>query len=163
MDRRKAVVALLITAIVVVMGGVVLSAYSTSSQAVNNGGMQVWLGGNGFVGCVNGRMAVEKPRGWMYGRGVVIDVSQEYREKVINIIQNDPDVKNLLDNGYSVKCIKPVIKTAVKGDGTLVTKATTAIVTLWKNTTARATVWVDLEQGKVTKIAILTLTVIEKS
>ena len=42
-------------------------------------------------------------------------------------------------------------------------KATNAILMLSKDTTGRATVWVSIEQAKVTRIEILTRTVIEKS
>jgi hypothetical protein len=41
-------------------------------------------------------------------------------------------------------------------------KATNAIVTLAMNTTGRALVWVNVEQAKVTRIEIVTMTVIEK-
>jgi len=81
---------------------------------------------------------------------------------VINIAKNDTDVQNLLADGYNVTGVRPIIKTIVEGDGSVVTKATSAIVMLEKDTTGHASVWVDLEQGKVTKIVILTRTVIEK-
>ncbi|MEM3553722.1 MAG: hypothetical protein QXU45_08690 [Candidatus Bathyarchaeia archaeon] len=157
---------------VAVIGGMVLNAYSANAcQPVNSGKMQGWFSWNGFgfAGWANGDITAEKPitpRGWMRGLGCFncefIEVSEEYKENVINIVKNDTDVQNLLNDGYNITGVKPIIKTAVEGDGTVVTKAITAIVTLVKDTTGRAMVWVDLEQGKVTKIAILTLTIIEK-
>jgi len=91
-----------------------------------------------------------------------IEVSEEFKENVINIAKKDSDVQSLLNQGYNVTAVKPIIKTVVEGDGTVVTKATSAILILQKNTTGLAIVWVDLEQGKVTRIEILTRTVIEK-
>jgi hypothetical protein len=100
----------------------------------------------------------------MRGQGCYgsIEVSEEFKENVINIAKSDTDVQNLLNQGYNVTAVKPIIKTIVEGDGTVVTKATSAILMLEKDTTGRAFVWVDLEQGKVTRIEILTITVIEK-
>jgi hypothetical protein len=171
-DKKKALILLSAVVVAAVVGGMVLNAYSAAAKActtVNNGDMQGWLGwkGLGFMGWTSSNITVEKPamhRGWMRGRGYCgsIEVSEEYKENVINIAKNDTDVQNLLNEGYNITCVKPIIKTVVEGDGTVVTKATTAIVTLEKDTTGRAMVWVDLEQGKVTKIAILTLTIIEK-
>jgi len=100
----------------------------------------------------------------MRGQGCYgsIEVSEEFKENVINIAKSDTDVQNLLNQGYNVTAVKPIIKTIVEGDGAVVTKATSAILMLEKDTTGRACVWVDLEQGKVTRIEILTITVIEK-
>jgi hypothetical protein len=41
-------------------------------------------------------------------------------------------------------------------------KATSAIVMLEKGTTGHASVWVNVDEAKVTRIVILTRTVIEK-
>jgi hypothetical protein len=60
----------------------------------------------------------------------------------------------------------PIIKTVIDADGTLVTKATIAVVMLQKDTESAAgvaSVLVDLENSKVTQIVILTRTVIDKS
>jgi len=171
-DKKKALVLLLTVVVAAAIGSMVLNSYSAAANActtVNNGDMQGWLGwkGLGFMGWTSSNITVEKPvmhRGWMRGRGYCgfIEVSEEYKENGINIAKNDTDVQNLLNEGYNITGVKPIIKTVVEGDGIVVTKATTAIVTLEKDTTRRAMVWVDLEQGKVTKIAILTLTIIEK-
>jgi hypothetical protein len=72
-------------------------------------------------------------------------------------------VQQLLTDGYNITNVRPIISTTVQADGTVTTKATTATVTLIKDTTGRATVWVDIEQAKVTRIEIVTRTVIEKS
>jgi len=98
--------------------------------------------------------------GWGFGGSIT--VSEEYKDNVISIAQNDSDVQNLLADGYNITKVRPIITTTVEGDGTVTTKATTAIVTLEKDTTGRAFVTVSVEEGKVTQIVILTRTVIEK-
>lgn len=97
------------------------------------------------------------------GRGEFITVSQEFKDNVINITESDSDVQNLLTQGYNVTGVMPMISTTVEGNGTVTMKATSAVVTLSLNTTGRAIVWVDLEQAKVTRIEILSITVIDKS
>jgi hypothetical protein len=114
----------------------------------------------GYGGCPSGGHGFGR-RGFGWGGGS-ITVSQEYKDNVINIVQNDSDVQNLLADGYNITDVRPIINTIVEADGTVTMKATSAVVMLEKGTTSRASVWVDLEQGKVTKIVILTRTVIEK-
>lgn len=96
------------------------------------------------------------------GFGPNISVSEEFKENVINIAENDPDVQDLLDAGYENMCVRPIIEATVQGNGDVTIKATGAIVTLRRND-GRALVQVDLEAGKVTKIVIVEWTVIEKS
>jgi hypothetical protein len=100
----------------------------------------------------------------MRGQGCYgsIEVSEEFKENVINIAKSDTDVQNLLNQGYNITCVRPIIKTIVEGNGTVITKATSAILMLQKDTTGRAVVTVDVENAKVTEIVILTKTVIQK-
>ena len=91
-----------------------------------------------------------------------IEVSDEFKEKVTTIAENDTDVQSLIANGYNVTSVHPIIKTVVDADGNVVTKATSAIVMLQKDTPGFATVTVSIEEAKVTQIVILTRTVIEK-
>jgi hypothetical protein len=91
-----------------------------------------------------------------------IQVSSEFEQNVTNIAKNDTDVQNLIADGYNVTSVKPIITTVIDANGNVVTKATSATLTLQKDTTGYATVWVDLEQAKVTRIVIQTRTVIEK-
>jgi len=97
------------------------------------------------------------------GRGMPITVSEEYKANVLNITESDSDVQALITEGYNVTGVRPIISTTVGADGTVTMKATTAIVSLEKNTTGRALVWVDVDQAKVTRIEIMTITVIEKA
>ena len=101
----------------------------------------------------------------MRGRGGCpgfIEVSQEYENNVLNIVRNDTDVQALLNDGYNITQVRPIIKTIVEADGTVITKATSAVVMLVKDTSSHAVVTVDLDQAKVTEIVISTKTVIEK-
>ena len=90
-----------------------------------------------------------------------IQVSSDFTQNVTNIAKNDSDVQNLLNQGYNITSVRPVISTVVDGNGNVVTKASTADVIL-QSTTGRAFVVVDLDQAKVTKIVTLTATEIDK-
>jgi len=105
--------------------------------------------------------------GWLrqrFGRSGNIQVSDEYKTKAITIATSDVDVKALLDTGYSVVGVKPIIQSSLEANGVVTSKATYAIVTL-KNAEAKSgvAVWVDMTAGRVTKIVTLTATVIDKS
>jgi len=143
--------------ILAILSGIVAMVYAngvangTSTESgimLNYGGCPG--GGHGF-----GRRVF----GWGGGS---ITVSQEYKDKVISIAQNDSDVQNLLADGYNITDVRPIVNTVVEADGTVTMKATTAVVVLEKDTTGRAFVTVNVEEGKVTRIEILTRTVIEK-
>jgi hypothetical protein len=126
------------------------NAAPTSDQSFR--GMGPIFGGRGFGG----------GRGGGCGGGT-ITVSQEFRDNVINIAENDSDVQTLITDGYNVTNVRPIITTTVAADGTVTMKATSAIVMLEQGTTGRAAVWVDVEQAKVTRIEIVSMTVIDKT
>lgn len=157
-DRSKGLILLSVVAVAAVMSGIVLTTY-----AANNGEES----GNGFSEWINGRM-MPGTCGWSHGglRGPggyrFVEVSEEFEENVINIAKSDSDVQDLLDDGYNITGVRPIIKAVVEADGDVVTKATSAVVMLEKDTTSHASVWVDVKEGTVTKIEILTRTVIEK-
>jgi len=163
-DKRKALVLLSVVVAAAIIGGIVLNAYSTANAQTTINGEKYW---NCGVGWATGDMSAEM-RGWsrggMRGRGCCgfIEVSEEFKENVINIAENDTDVQNLLNEGYNITEVRPIIKTIVEGDGSVVMKATSAIVMLEKDTTSHAIVKVDVENAKVTEMVILTKTVIEK-
>ena len=116
-----------------------------------------------YGGCPCGRQGFGRQGfGWGFGN---ITVTQAYKDNVISIVKNDSDVQNLLTNGYNITSIRPIISTIIEADGTLTMKAPTAIVVLEKDTanaTGRALVTVNVEGAKVTRIEILSRTVIEK-
>ncbi|MDH5691323.1 MAG: hypothetical protein OEY81_07855 [Candidatus Bathyarchaeota archaeon] len=157
LERKVKLLLLSTVLILAILSGIVVMVYAngvangTSTESgimLNYGGCSG--GGHGF-----GR------RGFGWGGGS-ITVSQEYKDTVINIAKNDSDVQNLLADGYNITDVRPIINTIVEADGTVTMKATTAIVMLSQNTTGRAFVTVNVEEGKVTEIVILTRTVIEK-
>jgi hypothetical protein len=127
---------------------------------------------NGFNGFANGPMMMgAEPRLGMGHRGMgrgfggfgpgAIQISSDFTANVTNIAKNDVDVQNLLNQGYNITVIRPVISTTVDGNGNVVTKASSADVMLI-GTNGRAFVVVDLTQAKVTKIVTLTVTEIDK-
>ena len=79
-----------------------------------------------------------------------------------NIAENDTDVQNLIADGYNATSVRPIIKTVVDTEGNVVTKATSAVLILQKDTTGHASVMVSIEEAKVTQIVIQTRTVIDK-
>ena len=92
-----------------------------------------------------------------------MEVNEEFKDNVIEIAESDEDVQGLLDDEYEIMGVKPIIRARVEADGKVVEGATSATVMLKKEGTGLASVWVDLEEGKVTRIVSLTRTVIEKS
>ena len=91
-----------------------------------------------------------------------IEVSDEFKQTVTSIAENDSDVQNLITEGYNVTSLRPILKTVIDAEGNVVTKATSAILTMQKDTTGFATVMVNIEGAKVTQIVIVTRTVIDK-
>lgn len=91
-----------------------------------------------------------------------VEVSSEYTEAVMRILRNDPDVAKLLQEGYNVTWIRPIITAVVSGTGDVELRATQALVLL-RSSNATAQVLVDVSQGKVLKVTIVTRTVIVKS
>lgn len=147
------------------MGGIVLTTYAADTEEESTN--QLTTACPHCPECMNWRMRPGTsgwPRGRLRGRGGYgfVEVSEEFEENVVSIAENDEDVQELLDDGYNITGVRPIIKTVVEADGSVVTKATDAIVMLEKDETSHASVWVDVEEAKVTKIVILTRTVIEK-
>jgi|GEM_PF-3025678 len=157
MDKTKAVVFLAVVAVAAVIGWAALNAYSTlatvnvttKTDVVNS-----WP--TARIAHINAR------KGIPISVNKAIEVSEEFKQKVINIAKSDADVQKLLNEGYNIVAVRPVIKTMVMGDGTVVTKATGATLLLKKDTTGLAFARVDVENAKLTKIVIITRTVIEK-
>jgi hypothetical protein len=90
-----------------------------------------------------------------------IQVSSEFIANVTSIANADTDIQNLLNQGYNITSIRPVISTTIDGNGNVVTKASSADLTLL-GTNGRAFAVVDIEQAKVSRIVTLTITEINK-
>ena len=161
-NKRSKVLALLsVLAVAVIMSGILLTTQAANSTGTSDERT------NGSSGLIYGSMGPGRcgwSRGGLGGWGPYghIQVSTEFQDKVISIAENDTDVQALLNDGYNVTGVRPIITATVNANGSVTMQATTAVVTLEKNTTGRASVLVDLEQGKVTQIVISTRTVIDK-
>lgn len=85
-----------------------------------------------------------------YARGL-IEVSDEFKDHVVSVAGSDADVESFLGEGYNVTAVVPTVKAVVQGDGTVVLKATGAVLVLKKGTSC-VIVYVDLQQNQVTQI-----------
>ena len=138
---------------------------SASISAIDNATFPSWdigmmMGDRGFGGGIAGPGG----RGDAFGGPVRnIEVSSAYNQTVRNILGNDTDVQKLVSQGYNVTTIDPILSSTISADGTLTTKASTAIVTMQNGASGFATISVDITNAKVTQIIIITRTVIDKS
>jgi len=82
-----------------------------------------------------------------------IQVSTEFQNHVISIASNDKDVQTLLNDGYNVTGVSPIINYTVNANGDVTMKAANAIVILRKGIRGSVFVWVNVEGEKVTRIA----------
>jgi hypothetical protein len=132
-------------------------AANTATQQANEIVLPSWNGN-----CMDfGRRGMQFGMGGFGGFGPV-EVSEEFKQTVTNIAENDTDVQNLIADGYNVTSVRQIIKTVVDAEGNVVTKATSAVLILQKDTTGHASVMVNIEEAKVTQIVILTRPVIDK-
>ncbi|MEM2129898.1 MAG: hypothetical protein QXZ70_04790 [Candidatus Bathyarchaeia archaeon] len=159
MNRKEALILLLVVALVAVASSAVLTTYASENEGGGFNVLARWFNGRIMPGAF-GRPGGYRCRAGPYG---FIEVSAEFNQTVISIVEGDSDVQKLLAEGYTISSIRPIIKSVVAADGTVVTKASSAVVMLQKNSTGRAEVYVDVTNGKVTRIVIFTITVIEKS
>jgi len=164
-ERKTKTLVISIALALAVLSGIALMAYANANGGTDDTNTTTNGTWYHFDQYYNNTRPCFGRRGFGGGRGGFgpITVSEEYKENVLNITESDTDMQALLTDGYNITGVRPIISTTVEADGTVTMKATTAIVSLQKDTTSRALVWVDVEQAKVTRIEILTITVIEKS
>jgi hypothetical protein len=163
-NKRDVLIIASLSTLALILGSAFLIAYSSATASSP---LSMWSGQRSFKGWYEGGLATGvsgRLRGGFSWRGCCgpVEVSEEFKEKVISIAKADEDVQNLLNSGYNVTAVRPVIKTVVEGDGSVVMRATGAVITLVKDKMSRATVKVDLENARVTEVTVLTRTVIEK-
>lgn len=161
LERKVKLLMLSTVLILAVLSGVAVMVYANGVTNGTSTGTESNIMFD-YGGCHGEHGFGRRGFGWEGGN---INISQEYKDNVISIAENDSDVQNLLAEGYNITRIKPIISTVIEADGTVTMKATTAIVVLEKDTTnasGRAFVTVNVEEAKVTRIEILTRTVIEK-
>jgi hypothetical protein len=182
MDKKTKALALLSVVIVAVVAASLVLAMQSTVKADSNNAVASdaestlsSINATNISGFFNNEyMGFGGPRGMGMGREFggfggpegsggfgSIQVSSDFTQNVTNIAKSDSDVQNLLNQGYNITSVRPVISTVVDGNGNVVTKASTADVIL-QSTTGRAFVVVDLDQAKVTKIVTLTVTEIDK-
>jgi hypothetical protein len=154
-EKRKALVLLSVIAIAAVMGAIVMTVYSTEDEESDNGCMQR------FDRRMRGEIKNWRMRNRERGSHRFIEVSDEFKENVIDIAEGDEDVQDLLDDGYNITFVRPIIKVVVEGDGSVEARATEAIIRLEKDESSHAVAWVDLDETSVTKIVMLTRTVVK--
>jgi hypothetical protein len=133
------------------------AADTAATQETNENVLPSWNDDN--AGCGIRGMKFERHA---FGGFGPIEVSEEFKQTVTTIAENDTDVQGLITDGYNATAIRPIIKTVIDAEGNVVTKATSAILILQRDTTGYASVMVNLEEAKVTQIVILTRTVIDK-
>jgi hypothetical protein len=85
-----------------------------------------------------------------------IQISPAFTANVTSILNSSADVQALVNQGWNVTSIRPIITRTLDGNGNVVTQATTANVIL-QGTNGRALVVVNLTTGKVTKIVTTTI------
>ena len=160
-NRNKILVLLGIVTVAAVFGGLALTTYAAENGDENDYGFPAWMR----------RQMIQEPcaPGWgregsmWQGRHRFFEVSEEFEQNAIGIAEGDEDVQGLLADGYSIAGVRPILRARVEGNGDVETTADEAVVMLEKDTTDKAVVHVDLTGARVTKIVILTRTVIDKS
>jgi len=160
----------LLTACAAIFGGLAMTAFAAETETTDTSttdaadaesqteNLQSW----GMAEMMMGDQGFRRGHGGSGGM-CNIEVSSEYTATVNAILDSDTDVQNLIAEGYNVTSIKPVIKNVIEADGTLATKATTAMVTLQNGTAGYATASVNITDAQVTQIVIVTRTVIDKT
>jgi len=99
---------------------------------------------------------------WRWGSSSrLIQVSSEYNQTVMDILKSNGEVLRLLEQGYSVVSIRPIIRAYVEGDGTVVFKAQQALVVL-SNGSATVTYLVDIGSRTVTHIATINISALKE-
>ena len=118
-------VLLTVVAFSVIIGGIVWTAQAadaasnslTDASTVNPNGFPIeFKYGNNSTMAFGDR----ESRGWPgYGGGggcySQIQVSEEFKQNVVNIAENDTDVQNLLAQGYNSTSVRPLISSVVEG------------------------------------------------
>ncbi len=153
-DKRSAVILFSVVAVAALLSGVALTVYAADNEE-EAPVMPVF---REWRRAVRGR--------WGLGGGCVgrLEVSDDYEANVMAIAESDADVQELLASGYSIVGVRPIVTSIVDADGDVVTRASSAIVLLAKeDATGHAWARVDLDAGKVTKIVIVSRTVIDKT
>jgi hypothetical protein len=121
-----------------------------SSQCANEARNFTWAFRYSWRRAVGG----ELPRGL---NRFSVELSDEFKNRVLEIAGNDNDVQSLLSSGYEVKDIRPIhVKLTVQGDGQVAMYVDKVLLVLAKGDHNRAFVDIDFEAGKVVRIVNVT-------
>lgn len=150
MDLKKTVVLAIMVVVVVAVGaGYIISAYAQESN--NNATTNTQSASPGMLWTPFKHKEFEKRfRGGL--RVPAVEVSPEYNSTVMGLLESNSETSQLLEQGFNVKAINPLIKAYVGADGEVTLKATQAIVVL-TNGTAVYTYLVDISNNTVTLIS----------
>jgi len=161
MNTRTVVIAV---AVALVVAAVISAVYVYAYRDFENVVAQTFQNGAQPSPC-----NTTKPR-WMlewrvkgFGRGVPlrafsVEVSDEFKAKILSILQSNDNTSSLLQQGYNVTRIIPVkFSFVIGGDGTVTIKVTQVVVELVKDSN-RAAVWIDVATGNILKIVTVTVT-----
>lgn len=80
------------------------------------------------------------------------ELSEEFKNKVLKILEANETTKNLLDQGYNIVAIRPTVKLVVQGDGSIVLKVAEVRVDLYKKGEGIVHVIIDYYNSKVVNI-----------
>jgi len=161
MNTRTIVVAVAVT---LAVAAVISAVYAYAYRGIENVVAQSFQNGAQPSPCnmTKHRWMLEwRVRG--FGKGVPfrvfsVEVSDEFREKVLSILRTNADTSSLLQQGYNVTRIIPAkFSFVIGGDGTVTVKVTQVVVMLVKDS-SRAAVWIDVASGSVIKIVTVTVT-----
>jgi len=102
-------------------------------------------------------------KGFRWARGLDVELSEGFKNRVLSIAEGDEDVQKLLNEGYNIGDIRIAhVKLVVQENGQITMEVDRVILLLVKGD-SRAFVEIDLKAEKVTRIAIVNVTLIEKS
>ncbi len=156
MVRSKALVVAAISLAIIVLGmaTVVVNAkpdndrLNTKTVAGGNGAAT----GVGFQRMLRHLHMFPPGKGLGLGVGAALELSDELKEGVLAILKEDSNVSELLNEGYNVTAIIPLIKLVVQGDGSIALEVVKVWVNLHKEGEGVVHVLLDYEKGEVVKI-----------
>lgn len=103
-------------------------------------------------------------RKWRRPFRVSLELSEEFKDEVMEIAEEDEEVGGLLDEGYNVTAIKILsVKATVQGDGQILTEVEKVLLMLVKDKYNRAVAVIDFEAEEVIKVIIFNVTVISEA
>ena len=125
--KTKSILLISLVCVSLAIGGV--WAVSARNDMQNNGnGEECSI----FQGMLR-QARLGRRHGW--GRFGRLEVGEEYKENAVQIAENDEDVQALLDEGYSVIRVRPMVRARVGPEGKIDAESTDAKVIMGKEDT----------------------------